>query len=247
MSSTMIPSFRSPSANAVKYNAIACDTYPARIVRFVGLGVQDQPEFQGQAKDPAFKCAIQYELIGVDATGTKADGSAIEPRPACVFQDYFLFPGAQRGKVFDLCRAIDASAQAAPKTLDWFIDRLGESVLVQVGQYTTRTGEVKNKVVAVSPMPSFMKGGLDQARSDVVGFNPYIDTEANLAAYNKLFKFQRDMLVEAKDTANIPYAGREAVMPNSGSQQQQAPAPQQNNVNHMADEIPEFDENDSPF
>lgn len=224
--STSIPTMRSPSANAINYNHIPADTYPARIVRFVGLGLQPQPEFQGQKKDPAFKCAVQFELIGMDATGTKADGTPIDPRPACVFQDYFLFPNAQRGKVFDMCRAVDPSIQATPKTLEWFIDRLGEAVLVQVGTYQTRDGVTKNKVVAVTPMPSFMKGSLGAPRTDLVGFNPYSQTDTNLAAYGKMFKFQRDMLTEAIDTANIPFAGREAPQQQASSDSQ-TPTPSQ--------------------
>lgn len=208
---TSIPTMRTNTA--AKYNAIPADTYPARLVRFVGLGIQDQPEFQGQKKDPAFKCSIQFELVGVNATGTKPDGSPLDPRPACVFQDYFLFPGASRGKVYDLCRAIDASMEKAPGNLEWFTGKLGEAVLVQVGTYKTKTGETRNKVVAVSPMPSFMKGGLDAAKCDIVGFNPYVDNDSNFASYSKLFKFQRDMLMEAHDTKNIPFAGKEPSLP----------------------------------
>lgn len=214
-----IPTTRS-SRPTNTYNALADDVYPARIVRFVGLGIQDQPEFQGQKKDPAFKCAIQFELIGVDATGTQPDGSPIDPRPACVFQDYFLFPGASRGKVFDMCRAIDASMTAAPRNLDWFIDNLNSIVMVQVGHYVTKDGTRKNKVVAVQPCPGFMKGNIGPARTDIVGFIPYSDSEANLAAYNKLFKFQRDMLTEAHDVASIPFAGKEVQLPNAAAPQQ---------------------------
>lgn len=210
---TSIPTMRSANANATKYEAVAADTYPARLVRFVGLGIQEQPEFQGQKKDPAFKCSIQFELIGINATGKKADGTPVDPRPACVFQDYFLFPGASRGKVYDLCRAINPSMEKAPGNLEWFTGALGEAVLVQVGTYKTKTGETRNKVIAVSPMPSFMKGSLDSAKCDIVGFNPYSETESNFAAYSKLFKFQRDILMEAVDTANIPFAGKEPSLP----------------------------------
>lgn len=238
--STAIPTTRTNRSNTT-YNPIAPDVYPARIVRFVGLGIQDQPEFQGQAKEPAFKCAIQFELIGIDATGTNAEGQPIDPRPACVFQDYFLFPGASRGKVFDMCRAIDASMEAAPRTLDWFIERLGSIVMVQVGTYQTRTGDTKNKVVAVQPCPGFMKANVGEARTDLVGFNPYVDTEASLAAYNKLFKFQRDIIAEAYDAENIPFAGKEVQIQNHQQQaapQQQAPAQQANSEESSDDDAP---------
>jgi len=241
MTTTNIPSFRT-NRPTTTYNAIAPDVYPARLVRFVGLGIQDQPMFQDQAKDPAFKTALQFELIGVDATGTNADGTPIDPRPACVFQDYFLFPGASRGKVFDMCRAIDASLEAAPRTLDWFIDHLGSIVMVQVGTYQTKDGVTKNKVVAVQPCPGFMKNNVGEARTDLVGFNPYSESETNLAAYNKLFKFQRDMLLEAHDSANIPFAGKEV-------QLQSANTPKASDLPPKAatNETPAQDDSDCPF
>ena len=238
-----IPTTRSPSANAIKYDALECDVYEARIVRFIGLGVQEQRAYQGQAKDPAFKCSVQFELIGVDATGTKADGTAIEPRPACVFQDYFLFPGAKRGGVFDLCSAVDPSIVAAPRDLNWFINNLGAPIMVQVGSYQTRDGVTKNTVSAVQPMSSRTAARLDAARSDFVGFIPYADDEANAASYEKMFKFQRDMLMDAKDVAHIPYAGREVVFNKEGSAptapriQPQATAPQQGGVD-FDDDVP---------
>lgn len=240
---TAIPTTRT-ARPSVSYDAIAPDVYPARVVRFVGLGIQDQPEFQGQKKDPAFKCAIQYELIGVDATGTNPDGTPIDPRPSCVFQDYFLFPGATRGKVFDMCRAIDASMEAAPRTLEWFLEHLGSIVMVQVGQYRTRDGKVKNNVQAVQPCPGFMKNTIGAARTDLVGFNPYSDSEANLAAYNKMFKFQRDMLLEAHDSKSIPFAGKEVQFNGNGAQQSVSPA-----ARIQEPQIPEMTDmdSDSPF
>lgn len=208
---TAIPTMRSPRPS-ISYDLLPDDVYPARIVRFIGLGIQDQPEFDGKKKDPAFKCSIQFEILGMDATGKNPDGTPIDPRPACVFREYFLFPGASRGGVFDLCSAVDASLKAAPKSLEWFIDNLGAVVMVQVGSYKKKDGTPKNKVLAVQPMPGFMKSSAAPARSDLVGFIPYKDNEANLAAYNKMFKFQRDILMEAYDKENIPFAGKEVVV-----------------------------------
>lgn len=237
MTTTAIPSNRS-NRPANIYNALPADVYPARIVRFTGLGIQDQPEYQGQKKEPAFKCAIQFELVGVNATGVKADGTPLEARPACVFKDYYLFPGAKRGGVFDMCKSVDASMEAAPTTLDWFIDNLNSIVMVNVGQYTTRDGVVKNGVNGVQPCPGFMKNNIEPARTDLVGFNPYVDNEANLAAYNKMFKFQRDMLLEAHDSANIPFAGKEVVIQTAT----EAPVQQAANPQASSD-----NDDDAPF
>ncbi|MCS5737467.1 hypothetical protein, partial [Herbiconiux daphne] len=122
---TAIPSTRSSKKSFTVYDAIADGDYPARIVRFIGLGVQEQPEFKGEKKSPAFKCTFALELIDVDATGTEYEndqdkvGKPIEPRPSCQFMDAYLFPGASRGKVFEMCQVIDPSVKEVPGNLEW--------------------------------------------------------------------------------------------------------------------------------
>lgn len=208
-----IPSNRTTGASKkTTYDAIPDDTYMARIVRFIGFGMQEQPVFdEKEVKDPAFKCSIQFELLGTDVTGVDHDGKAIEPRPACQFKDYFLFPGAKRGHVYDLCRVLDPTIEKVPGDLDWFLDKLGAVVNVQVGSYKDKQGNTKNKVVSVSSVPSMFKNQAPAARTDLVGFDPYTENESNMIAYAKMFPFQRSILEEALDKANIPYAGKEPV------------------------------------
>lgn len=212
-----IPTSRSPKAST-KYNALPADVYPAKAVRFIGLGMQDQPEFQGQKKNPAFKVMIQFELLGVDSTGTTPDGTPIPAgTPACVFSEYYLFPNASRGKVFDLVRAVDPSLQAVPSTIDWFGENLlDKGLFVNVGSYTNKNGEVKNCVNGISPAPTMMVNNFPQRRADLVFFNPYDGSETALASYEKLYKFQRDLLMEAHDASHIPFAGKEVVFNKEG-------------------------------
>ncbi|AEK81963.1 hypothetical protein [Salmonella phage 7-11] len=214
---TAIPSTSSSKKSRTVYDVIENDVYDARIVRFIGLGVQEQPEWQGERKAPAFKCSIAFELIDIDATGRTFEGDddkvgkPIDPRPSCQFKDYFLFPGAKRGGVFDLCKAIDPTITEVPRNLEWFMDKLGEVVSVGVGSYTTKQGITRNKVTSVGAVSSRNKSKVGEARSELVAFNPYSDTPAMTAAYAKVYKFQRDMLTEAKDAQHIPYAGKEPV------------------------------------
>lgn len=222
--STMIPTSRTSTASKNTYNVLPDGDYPARLVRFIGLGVQEQPEYQGQKKDPAFKCSIQVELIGVDATGTDGEGKALEPRPACQFKDLYLFPNAKRGGVYDLCRVLDPSIEKVPNSLEWFIDKLDSIVNVTVGHYMTKSGEPRNKIVGISAIPSMFKSQVGAARSDLVGFNPYVDNADMMGAYSKLFKFQRDILAEAHDRANIPFAGKEPMKQEERKAPQSAPA-----------------------
>lgn len=217
-----IPVTRSSAASKNVYNVLADGDYPARIVRFIGLGIQEQPEWQGQKKDPAFKCSIQFELIGIDATGVDGQGKALEPRPSCVFKEYFLFPGAKRGGVFDLVRVLDPSLEKVPGQLGWFIGQLDSIVNVTVGHYITKTGEKRNKVVNVSAIPGMFKSQVGPARCELVGFDPYEDTPEMFGAYAKMYKFQHSILAEAHDRANIPFAGKEVPKPDSGDSK---PAP----------------------
>ena len=227
----------------VVYDVLDDGDYPARIVRYVGLGTQDQPEYQGQAKDPAFKCSFAFELIGVDATGVDENGEKIDPRPACQFGDFYLFPGAQRGKVFDLCKVLDPKIERVPDDQNWFIERLGSIVNVQVGHYKTKTGEKRNKIVGIGAVPTMFKNQVGAARLETVGFDPYEDTVDMFAAYSKLFKFQRDILAEAHDASAIPFAGKEPAKQNE--QKENASNTSTTASSNTADAV--SDEDDAPF
>ncbi|MFW3388423.1 UNVERIFIED_CONTAM: hypothetical protein RF648_20760, partial [Kocuria sp. CPCC 205274] len=179
---TAIPTTRTSKKSFTVYDVIPDGDYPARLVRFVGLGVQEQPEFKGEKKAPAFKCSFAFELIGVNATGTEYEndqdkvGKPIEARPACQFLDAYLFPGAGRGKVFDLCQMIDPSIKEVPGNLEWFMGQLGQIVSVRVGSYKTKKGDSRNKIVAVTSIPSMFKSQVGEAKSEFLAFNPYEDT-----------------------------------------------------------------------
>ena len=218
--STAIPSSRQSKKSFTIYDSIPDGDYPARISRFIGLGVQEQPEFKGEKKSPAFKATFALELIDIDATGTGYEndqdkvGKAIDPRPSCQFMDAYLFPGASRGKIFELCEVLEPGIKEVPGNLEWFMDKLGEVVNVRVGHYVTKRGEKRNKVVGVSAIPAMFKKQVGEARLEFVAFNPYIDTPENLLAYSKLYKFQREQVAEAIDKDNIPYAGKEPIKNN---------------------------------
>lgn len=217
-----IPSNTTRKKTEYAYDLIPDGDYPARLVRFVGLGIQDQPEFQGQAKQPAFKASFSFELIGMDATGKirKFDSNGdleseedMEPKPACQFGDYYLFPGAQRGKVFDLCKVLDPSLTKVPSELSWFENQLDQIVSVTVGHYQVKNGPNKgryrNTIRGVSAIPGMFKSQVGEARTDKLFFEPYADTQELFAAYSNLYGFHRQILAEAHDATNIPFAGKE--------------------------------------
>lgn len=219
-----IPSFGNKNKTVRDYDLIASGDYPARITRFVGLGVQEQPDYQGQAKDPAFKAMFELELIGVDTSGVEIKGEGtsseertqLEPTPSCQFHDVFLFPGAQRGKVFDLCKVLEPGIDRVPKTLEWFENKLGAIVNVNVGQYTVKngpnTGKSRNCVRAISAIPKMFQEQVGEARRGLLFFDPYDENEEMFVNYSNLFKYQRDILAEAVDNEHIIYAGKDAAV-----------------------------------
>lgn len=210
-----IPSTKTSSTKKTTYPHIEPNRYPARMVRFIGLGVQDQPVWKDQVKEPAFKVSIAYELYDpetlkpLSVIGVDSEGNETEPRPSCVFQDYFLFPGAKRGKVFDLCQAIEPSLQKSPDDIEWFIERLGTPLTVTVDTYPRKDGTFGNKVTDVSGMAAFMAKQLEQARTKLVGFDPYESEDKMEDAYAELYPYQRTILEDAHDAKHIPLAGKE--------------------------------------
>lgn len=228
-----IPTTRK-STPRTAYSSIAAGMYPARLTRFVGLGVQEQPEWDGQKKDPAFKVALTFELYNpsdltpLDVTGVTPEGETVN-RPSCVFQDYFLFPGAERGKVFELCQALEPGLKRVPDDMSWFIERLGAPLQVTVGTYPKKDGTTGAKVTNVTGVAPFISNQLQPARTDIVGFDPYEEAEKMELAYSKLYPFQRTILTEAHDSQYIPLAGTEPKKfekDEPSAQSQQAPAQQ---------------------
>lgn len=226
------------------YDLIPDGDYDARIVRFIGLGVQEQPPYEGQEKEPAFKCSIVYELIGTDVTGKTEDGEVVDPRPACMFGDYFLFPGAERGNVFNLCKILDPSIKKVPGDIEWFTNKLNSVINVNVSKYKRKDGTFGNKINALSAIPTKYQSGIGDARTDLVGFDPYVDSPEMFGNYSKLYKFQHEILANAIDKDNIPFAGKEPA--NLDGDSLKKPSTQAS-TNTSAESSVETPDDDAPF
>lgn len=220
---TAIPSMTNTGPK-ILWDSIENDIYEARIVKCIGLGVQEQKPYKGQTKQPKFEMAITFELIDVDANGVDRDGKPVEPRPACQFKTYPLHPGAKMGGVYNLVRAIDPSLEKVPSNLEWFESIIGSVINVEVGSYVNKQGRTVNCVNGVSPVPSRNKDRIGSARTETLFFNPYADTPEMTNAYSKLYKFQRDRMVEALDSDNMPYAGKEPEAQEEAVQAPQSPS-----------------------
>lgn len=247
---SMIPTIATASRKS-NYDVIPDGEYEARIVRVVGLGVHNRdpwidPKTKAVTpKNPAFRMDLAFELIGVDATGKDSDGKALEPRPACQFKSYDVNPRAKNSGILDLCKMIDPSIQALKGDLSWFKDvLLGQPVNILVNSYTNKAGKVKNSIKTISPIPTKYRAAVGEARSPLVFFEPYAETDENVASYQLMFPFQRNLLTQANDAKNMPLAGREITRASETEQKEATPSIP------TIDKEPAStyeDDNDSPF
>lgn len=232
------------------YDVIPDGEYEARIVRVVGLGVHNRdpwvdPKTKAVTpKNPAFRMDLAFELIGVDATGKDSEGNALDPRPACQFKSFDVNPRAKNSGILNLIKMVDPSIQALKGDLAWFKEMLlGQPVNVLINSYTNKAGEVKNSIKQITPIPTKYREAVAAARSPLVFFEPYAETDDNVAAYQVIFPFQRNLLTQANDAKNIPLAGREVTKASENEQKEPvASIP-------TIDREPEstFEEDESPF
>lgn len=247
-----IPSQAGGKQKVYEYSLPAADTYPARQVKFVGLGVQ--PPYD-EKDEPRFKGRIGFELIGVSVTRTVKDPDTGEVEssdelPAVMYwTPNIVAYGGDRSSSLKLAKCFDASLTKAPADIEWYSEKNGHPLMVTIEHKTKQKGGVYAKVTGVSAMPAMFAKGLDPAQSEMVQFDPYEDNDVMLHTYNnKLSNFERKLLEEATDATNIPYAGREAVRdekPDEGTQAAQS-APKAPQEPQAAQGQPDFDD-DIPF
>lgn len=193
------------TGQATVYSLVKKGAYPARLVKFVGFGMQEQPPYQGQAKAPAFKGLFLFELIGKKITATR--GEETKELPAVIMASLNIFPGGKRGKTFDLCNILDDNITSVPGDLNWFREQLNKAVIVTVDTYTNKKNQERNSYKGASTMLEGMEVG--EAESDLVFFDPYDDSAEMKAVYEKLLPWERNVLADAVDAEHIPFAGME--------------------------------------
>lgn len=195
------------SSNSATYSLIKKGAYPAHLVKFVGMGMQEQPPYQGKPKAPAFKGLFLFELAGKTITATK-DGEAKE-LPAVIMAMMNIFPRGTRGKTFDLCQVLDDNITEVPGDLGWFKAQLGKTVVVTVGTYVSKKDQKERN--CFNGASTMIEGlAVADATSDLVFFDPYEDTSEMKKVYDNLLPWERKALAEAVDSQHIPFAGMEA-------------------------------------
>lgn len=209
---TLIPSMKTNTKRI--YQPIPAGSYPARMVRFMGLGIQPQRPYQGTEKSPAFKISIQFELYSPTTleplNAILADGTDTQ-EPSCLFKNLFLFPSAQRGHTFELAKCFDNTATKSPADLDTYFDWLGRALMVNVTNYTKADGTIGSGVNGFQSILPMLSMQMNPARCELVSFNPYNPLDVD--GYNKLYPFQVEELNNAVDSKLIPLIGTPQVKP----------------------------------
>ena len=186
------------------YSLIEPDTYEARVVRFVFVGVQPQRAFQGKPKPDTLQAKVAFELIGETVQVTDDEGKT-ETRPAVVFWDINVNgAGLTRGKAFDLINATLGADETFDDTAK-YKDTLNCPVTVTVGTYDNkRTGNKANCVDGVGSMGKRAKERLEDSTVDTIFFDCYEDNDSMKEVFAGLGKFLQDTIAKAGDKDFIP-------------------------------------------
>lgn len=92
--------------NGMTAPALEAGAYEARVVQVIDLGVQPQPDYQGQKKEACQEVMVTYELIGEYMQDE--DGNNLEDKPRWFSERLnFKNPGAEKAKSTKRAKAID--------------------------------------------------------------------------------------------------------------------------------------------
>lgn len=186
------------------------DSYPARVVRVLDLGLQTQQPYQGQEKPNVHMVDLTYELTTEFLLDE--DGNEDETKPRWISEQLpFYSLEIERAKSTQRYNAIDPKGKAGGD----FTELTGMPCVVTLNQYKTKaTGILRNGVSAVTPV---MKGmpvaDLVNDPKIFVLDNPDLDVLRSLPAWlqDKIkgnLEFKGSALEEA--LANAPAGGEKA-------------------------------------
>lgn len=129
---------------------LEADSYPARVVRVIDLGVQPQRPFKGQEKPPVHMVDLTYETVSEFLLDQ--EGNPDETKPRWFSEDFpFYSLEIERAKSTLRYNAIDPKGVAGGD----FTQLVTMPCVVTLNQYKNKKGFTKNGVSTVTPV---MKG-----------------------------------------------------------------------------------------
>lgn len=176
----------------IPQEALEPQSYPARVVQVIDMGLQPQREYQGQKKDPAHQIMVTYELV--TEFMKDEEGNDIEDKPRWVSEDFPLYSlGSERANSTKRYTVLDPTCEHEG---DWAA-MVGRPCQVVVTEYDKRDGGKGNGVGMITKV---MKG---YDTPELVNPGRFFDLdEPDMEVYGALPEWLRDKIV-----ANLNYKG----------------------------------------
>lgn len=124
-------------------------TYPIRLVQVIDLGLQPQPDFKGEAKDPAYTIKVTYEFL--DEFMKDEDGNDIEDKPRWLSEDFAIYSlDSDRAKSTKRYMALDPELEHEG---DWS-KLIGAPGMLQIVQNVSKKNKdiIYNNITGLSSM-----------------------------------------------------------------------------------------------
>lgn len=138
-----------------KQEAVEVGSYPARLVRILSLGLQNQRAYEGQEKPPAYEIQLTYELL--DEFMKDEAGNELEDKPRWVSEtmplralDSDLAKSTKRYRVFDPDNDFDGDftkALGVPVSVALGINAKGYNTVLDVAVMRKRDADKAPELV----------------------------------------------------------------------------------------------------
>lgn len=221
-------------ASGARVEPIEAGTYPARLVHVIDLGLQPQPDWQGQAKPPAYKLLTTYELL--DEFMLDEDGEELTDKPRHLSENFALYNLEQdKAKSTKRYLALDPS-QAHAGNWAALVETPVNLTVVQNAGKGNNAGKIYNNIAGTSPMRP-----RDAAKAPPLVNAPVIfDMEApDLEAYKAIPEWVQKIILSGLEFKGSVLEAMLAGAP--------APAPQASKPDEAPDDGAELDGDEIPF
>lgn len=137
-------------AKGPQQEPIDAGSYPARVVQILDLGLQPQPDYQGEPKPPAHEIMMTYEFL--DEFCLSEDGEVQEDKPRWLSETFPLRSlDSDLAKSTKRYKALDAE-EKYEGDFTQLIEEPCTVVVVQNAGKGKNTGKVYNNIQSVSAM-----------------------------------------------------------------------------------------------
>lgn len=180
------------NSSGPKYPPVETGTYPARLVQFIVGGIQPQPDFKGEKKNPVLEIRIAWELL--DEFLPNEDGEPDLEKPRWIWERMAFYSlHSEKAKSTKRYYALDPTESAGG---DWG-KLLGTPAMVTlVVNKNKNTGAEYNNVSSVSSMRTKEASKAPDLVNEPLVFDFY---DPDLETLKKLPDWMKEYFAQAVD------------------------------------------------